>query len=157
MKVLDAGFVELLDTFGDDLTVVNAARVSFHKEVAEMKEAKELAEVTLLYNPHICKEHSHRLMQLQMIQWNELIMQLANLKSMNGEISKLQSAVEHIAQSKNVAEQAVKTATQLQSSFDFVSDSTYSNIEELFSVFQKLFQLDNFLHFLQKINLLAYF
>jgi thymidylate synthase (FAD) len=36
MKVLDAGFVELLDTFGDDLTVVNAARVSFHKEVAEM-------------------------------------------------------------------------------------------------------------------------
>jgi hypothetical protein len=41
-----------------------------------------------------------------------------NLKSMNGEISKLQSAVEHIAQSKNVAEQAVKTATQLQSSFN---------------------------------------
>ena len=36
MKALDAGFVELLDTFGDDLTVVNAARVSFHKEVAEM-------------------------------------------------------------------------------------------------------------------------
>lgn len=26
------GFVELLDTFGDDLTVVNAARVSFNKE-----------------------------------------------------------------------------------------------------------------------------
>ena len=31
-KVLDLGFVELLETFGDDLTVVNAARVSFHKE-----------------------------------------------------------------------------------------------------------------------------
>jgi thymidylate synthase (FAD) len=31
-KVLDKGFVELLATFGDDLTVVNAARVSFHKE-----------------------------------------------------------------------------------------------------------------------------
>ena len=30
------GFVELLDTFGDDLTVVNAARVSFHKEATEM-------------------------------------------------------------------------------------------------------------------------
>ena len=29
------GFVELLDTFGDDLTVVNAARVSFAKESAE--------------------------------------------------------------------------------------------------------------------------
>jgi thymidylate synthase (FAD) len=36
ISVLDLGFVELLDTFGDDLTVVNAARVSFHKEVTEM-------------------------------------------------------------------------------------------------------------------------
>ncbi len=32
------GFVELLDTFGDDLTVVNAARVSFAKESHEMTE-----------------------------------------------------------------------------------------------------------------------
>lgn len=30
------GFVELLDTFGDDLTVVNAARVSFAKESREL-------------------------------------------------------------------------------------------------------------------------
>jgi thymidylate synthase (FAD) len=30
------GFVELLDTFGNDLTVVNAARVSFDKESTEM-------------------------------------------------------------------------------------------------------------------------
>lgn len=30
------GFVELLDTFGDDLTVVNAARVSFAKESTEL-------------------------------------------------------------------------------------------------------------------------
>ena len=35
------GFVELLDTFGDDLTVVNAARVSFAKEVTEMTERDE--------------------------------------------------------------------------------------------------------------------
>jgi thymidylate synthase (FAD) len=36
------GFVELLDTFGDDLTVVNAARVSFAKEstVLEPKDEK---------------------------------------------------------------------------------------------------------------------
>ena len=33
------GFIELLDTFGDDLTVVNAARVSFAKEVTEMRPA----------------------------------------------------------------------------------------------------------------------
>jgi thymidylate synthase (FAD) len=32
------GFVELIDTFGDDLTVVNAARVSFAKESTEMCE-----------------------------------------------------------------------------------------------------------------------
>ena len=36
IQCLDKGFVELLDTFGDDLTVVNAARVSFHKESKEM-------------------------------------------------------------------------------------------------------------------------
>jgi thymidylate synthase (FAD) len=36
ITVLNGGFVELLDTFGDDLTVVNAARVSFHKEATEM-------------------------------------------------------------------------------------------------------------------------
>ena len=35
IPILDGlGFVELLDTFGDDLTVVNAARVSFAKESA---------------------------------------------------------------------------------------------------------------------------
>ena len=39
--VLDHGFVELLDTFGDDLTVVNAARVSFNKETHEMTEKDE--------------------------------------------------------------------------------------------------------------------
>jgi thymidylate synthase (FAD) len=32
------GFIELLDTFGDDLTVVNAARVSFQKESHELVE-----------------------------------------------------------------------------------------------------------------------
>lgn len=38
LTVLDGiGSVELLDTFGDDLTVVNAARVSFAKTVTEME------------------------------------------------------------------------------------------------------------------------
>ena len=43
--VLDKGFVELLDTFGDDLTVVNAARVSFAKEskVLEPRDEKLIA------------------------------------------------------------------------------------------------------------------
>ena len=36
-----AGFVELLDTFGDDLTVVNAARVSFAKESVALEPKDE--------------------------------------------------------------------------------------------------------------------
>ena len=35
------GFIELLDTFGDDLTVVNAARVSFAKESHDMEPRDE--------------------------------------------------------------------------------------------------------------------
>ena len=38
MQVLDKGFVELLGVFGDDLTVVNAARVSYNKETTVMEE-----------------------------------------------------------------------------------------------------------------------
>ena len=38
VNLLNGGYVELLDTFGDDLTVVNAARVSFHKESTELTE-----------------------------------------------------------------------------------------------------------------------
>ena len=35
----DSGSIELLGCFGDDLTVVNAARVSFSKESKELVEA----------------------------------------------------------------------------------------------------------------------
>jgi thymidylate synthase (FAD) len=35
------GFIELIDTFGDDLTVVNAARVSFAKESTELSKRDE--------------------------------------------------------------------------------------------------------------------
>jgi thymidylate synthase (FAD) len=59
IAVLDLGYVELIDTLGSDLTVVNAARVSFHKEVTEMTErdgklVKYLAEhhhVTPFFHP----------------------------------------------------------------------------------------------------------
>ena len=34
MKVLDKGFVELIEVFGDEVTVVNAARASFEKEIS---------------------------------------------------------------------------------------------------------------------------
>jgi thymidylate synthase (FAD) len=47
------GFIELLETFGDDLTVVNAARVSFHKEVAEMRPADERLVRYLAEHDHV--------------------------------------------------------------------------------------------------------
>jgi thymidylate synthase (FAD) len=62
VNVLDTtGFVEILDTFGDDLTVVNAARVSFAKESYELTEQdkkliKYLAKhehVTPFFHPQI--------------------------------------------------------------------------------------------------------
>lgn len=62
VNVLDTiGFVEILDTFGDDLTVVNAARVSFAKESHELTEQdkkliKYLAKhehVTPFFHPQI--------------------------------------------------------------------------------------------------------
>ena len=39
IKVLDHGFVELVDSMGDDLTVVNSARVSFGKRKKTLSEA----------------------------------------------------------------------------------------------------------------------
>jgi thymidylate synthase (FAD) len=38
ITVLDKGYVRLVDTLGDDLSVVNAARVSYDKEVSEFTE-----------------------------------------------------------------------------------------------------------------------
>jgi thymidylate synthase (FAD) len=47
------GFVELLDTFGDDMTVVNAARVSFAKEVDTMRPADEKLIAYLAKHEHV--------------------------------------------------------------------------------------------------------
>jgi len=41
IDVLDKGFVELVDHMGSDLTVVNAARVSFNKEATEFTDRDE--------------------------------------------------------------------------------------------------------------------
>jgi thymidylate synthase (FAD) len=38
IKVLDEGYVRLVDTLGDDISIVNAARVSYDKEVEEFGE-----------------------------------------------------------------------------------------------------------------------
>jgi thymidylate synthase (FAD) len=47
-KIGNAGFVECLDVFGDDLTVVNAARVSFAKESAVFEPRDEKLVTSLL-------------------------------------------------------------------------------------------------------------
>jgi thymidylate synthase (FAD) len=47
------GFVELLDTFGDDLTVVNAARVSFAKESTALDQKDEKLIQYLAKHNHI--------------------------------------------------------------------------------------------------------
>jgi len=53
-KVLDGiGSVELLETFGNDLTVVNAARVSFAKEVSEFSEKDQKLINYLVKHNHI--------------------------------------------------------------------------------------------------------
>lgn len=41
MQVLDKGFVELIDSMGDDLKVVNAARISFNKKKEAFDEKDE--------------------------------------------------------------------------------------------------------------------
>lgn len=47
------GFVELIDVFGDDLTVVNAARVSFDKESTELNGADQKLIRYLATHEHI--------------------------------------------------------------------------------------------------------
>jgi thymidylate synthase (FAD) len=53
MPAVLGGFVELLDTFGNDLTVVNAARVSFHKEVDTMSAGDERLVKYLAEHNHV--------------------------------------------------------------------------------------------------------
>ena len=53
MKILDQGYIELLGTFGDELTIVNAARVSFGKEKDQLSE-QDLKLLKYLYkNKHM--------------------------------------------------------------------------------------------------------
>jgi thymidylate synthase (FAD) len=47
------GFVELIDTFGDDLTVVNAARVSFDKTSFELTDGDKKLINYLAKHDHI--------------------------------------------------------------------------------------------------------
>lgn len=52
IKVLDEGYVRLVDTLGDDAAVVNAARVSYDKEIEVLEERDERLMVWLWENEH---------------------------------------------------------------------------------------------------------
>lgn len=52
IKVLDKGYVRLVDTLGTDLSVVNAARVSYDKESTEFNEKDERLLAFLLREKH---------------------------------------------------------------------------------------------------------
>ena len=52
INVLDEGYVRLVDTLGDDASVVNAARVSYDKEIEVLEERDEKLMVWLWENEH---------------------------------------------------------------------------------------------------------
>lgn len=52
IKVLDEGYVRLVDTLGDDASVVNAARVSYDKEIEIVDDRDERLMVWLWENGH---------------------------------------------------------------------------------------------------------
>jgi thymidylate synthase (FAD) len=52
INVLDEGYVRLVDTLGNDASVVNAARVSYDKEIEVMDERDEKLMVWLWENEH---------------------------------------------------------------------------------------------------------
>jgi thymidylate synthase (FAD) len=52
MEVLDKGFIEIVDTLGDDLTVVNSARVSFGKRKTEFEREDRALVKYLAENKH---------------------------------------------------------------------------------------------------------
>ena len=52
IEILDKGYVRLVDTLGDDLSIVNAARVSYDKESKELSENDEKLLKFLLREGH---------------------------------------------------------------------------------------------------------
>ena len=53
-KVLDKGFIEVVDSLGDDLTVVNSARVSFGKRKTKFDKSDErLVRYLAKYKHHL--------------------------------------------------------------------------------------------------------
>lgn len=65
ISVLDKGYVRLVDVMGSDLTVVNAARVSYDKESAELTE-KDKGLIRFLARNHHTSPFRHTTLQFEM-------------------------------------------------------------------------------------------
>lgn len=63
MKVLDSGFVELIDHMGSDLTVVNAARISFSKRSTSLTD-KDIGLINYLASHNHWTPFAHPQVQL---------------------------------------------------------------------------------------------
>lgn len=63
-QVLDKGYVRLVDHMGSDLTVVNAARVSYAKESKELNE-KDLRLIQFLAREGHTSPFRHAIMQYE--------------------------------------------------------------------------------------------
>ena len=64
IPVLDKGYIELIDHLGSDLTVVNAARVSFGKEKKELDEKDKVLMQYLADNDHF-SPFRHNILQFR--------------------------------------------------------------------------------------------
>lgn len=64
IKVLDNGYVRLVDTLGSDLTIVNAARVSYAKESLELSE-KDIRLINFLAREEHTSPFRHAMLQFE--------------------------------------------------------------------------------------------
>lgn len=61
-----------------------------------------------------------------------------NLKAINGEVSKLQTAVEHIDKAKTAAQKAVETADNMQKAFNEHLTDVTKNVESILKPHKEL-------------------
>lgn len=90
IDVLDKGYVRLVDTLGDDLSVANAARVSYDKESTEMSE-RDAKLIKFLWNEEHTSPFRHAAMTFEVYapllvarQWWKHAVSSTHLDDQNG-------------------------------------------------------------------------
>jgi thymidylate synthase (FAD) len=110
VQVLDKGYVQLLDTFGDDLTVVNAARVSFNKEATEITHKDEKLIKYLAEHNHV----SRRYVDYEPEMYSPTLVRARDVKLKQG--SKAEAVNENpmaVAMIQDINDRALETYTDL--------------------------------------------